>query len=70
MRWRRSSATTTCSATSAACCAASAGSVHIQLLEPIPSQGLDRTELARQAQQAVRLALFGTAAPTETRRAA
>ncbi|HFX0629779.1 lyso-ornithine lipid O-acyltransferase, partial [Pseudomonas aeruginosa] len=33
------------------------GSVHIQLLEPIPSQGLDRAELARQAQQAVRLAL-------------
>lgn len=46
------------------------GSVHIQLLEPIPSQGLDRAELARQAQQAVRLALFGTAAPTQTRRAA
>lgn len=46
------------------------GSVHIQLLEPIPSQGLDRAELARQAQQAVRLALFGTAATTQTRRAA
>ena len=46
------------------------GSVHIQRLEPIPSQGLDRAELARQAQQAVRLALFGTAAPTQTRRAA
>ena len=35
------------------------GTVQIQLLEPIASHGLERNALARQAQRAVQVALFG-----------
>lgn len=42
--------------------------VHIQLLQPIPSEGLERAALALKAQQAVHQALFGLHAPQPERR--
>ncbi|MBC9251650.1 glycerol acyltransferase [Pseudomonas alcaligenes] len=39
--------------------AAERGTVQIQLLAPIPSLGLERNALARQAQRSVQVALFG-----------
>jgi 1-acyl-sn-glycerol-3-phosphate acyltransferase len=45
------------------------GEVQIQLLPPIASGALNRNALARQAQQAISLALFGAVDATETERA-
>lgn len=48
--------------------ASDCATVQIQLLAPIPSQGMERNALARQAQRAVQVALFGE--PQEQERAA
>ncbi len=46
------------------------GDVHIHLLPPIASAGMERAALAFQAQEAVRVALFGTPAATPRSKAA